>query len=64
MGSRLKVGRKSSLYEYWGDRIATELNQDAESAGAEILVNCASQEYFGAVDLKKLVLARNHAAIL
>ena len=22
MGSRLKVGRKSSLYEYWGDRIA------------------------------------------
>jgi len=21
MGSRLKVGRKSSLYEYWGDRI-------------------------------------------
>ena len=52
MGSRLKVGRKSSLYEYWGDRIATELNQDAEAAGSEILVNCASQEYFGAVDLK------------
>ena len=56
MGSRLKVGRKSSLYEYWGDRIATELNQDAEATGSEILVNCASQEYFGAVDLRKLSL--------
>jgi cytoplasmic iron level regulating protein YaaA (DUF328/UPF0246 family) len=56
MGSRLKVGRKTSLYEYWGDRIGTELNQDAEAAGSDILVNCASQEYFRAVDLKKLSL--------
>jgi len=56
MGSRLKVGNKSSLYEYWGDRIAAELNQDAEKADSEVLVNCASQEYFGAVDLKKLSL--------
>lgn len=56
MGSRLKVGRKSSLYEYWGDRIASELNSDAKATESDVLVNCASQEYFGAVDLNKLSL--------
>ena len=49
MGSRLKTPRGKSLYEYWGDRIAEALNAQAEEVGSEILVNCASQEYFGAV---------------
>ena len=56
MGSRLKTRRGSTLYEFWGDRIARALNEAAEEAGTDILVNCASQEYFGAVDLKALKL--------
>jgi len=56
MGSRLKTGKAKSLYEYWGDRIALKLNQDAEAAKTDLLVNCASQEYFGAVDQKALDL--------
>ena len=56
MGSRLKTRRGSNLYQYWGDQIAKALNAQAETVGAEVLINCASQEYFGAVDLKALKL--------
>lgn len=56
MGSRLKTRRGPSLYAFWGDRIAEALNAQAESLRATTLVNCASQEYFGAVDLKALRL--------
>ncbi len=54
MGSRLKTRRGGSLYEYWGDQIAKALNTDAKTLGTDIVVNCASQEYFGAVDRKAL----------
>ena len=50
MGSKLKTDKGRSLYDYWGDRIAGALNRHAADVGAEVLVNCASQEYFGAVD--------------
>ncbi|MFC4214513.1 peroxide stress protein YaaA [Pseudophaeobacter arcticus] len=56
MGSRLKTPRGKNLYEYWGSQIAEALNDQAAEVGAELLVNCASQEYFGAVDLKALKL--------
>lgn len=54
MGSRLANRRGASLYDYWGDRIAKALNTVAKDAGTDILVNCASQEYFGAVAAKAL----------
>ena len=54
MGSRLKNARGKNLYEYWGSQIAEALNAQAEVTGSDILVNCASQEYFGAVDLEAL----------
>lgn len=56
MGSKLKVGDKKSLYAYWGDRISKLLNQQAAEMDTNVLVNCASQEYFGAVDLDALKL--------
>jgi cytoplasmic iron level regulating protein YaaA (DUF328/UPF0246 family) len=56
MGSKLKIGRKPSLYAYWGGRIAQALNEQAEQTGDQVLVNCASQEYFGAVDQSALKL--------
>ncbi len=54
MGSRLRNARGKNLYEYWGSQIAEALNSQAEEVGSDILVNCASQEYFGAVDLEAL----------
>ena len=56
MGSRLKNERGKSLYDYWGDRLSGALNAQGAAAGTEVLINCASQEYFGAVDLKALKL--------
>ncbi len=54
MGSRLKNARGKSLYDYWGSQIAEALNAQASETGAKLLLNCASQEYFGAVDLDVL----------
>jgi cytoplasmic iron level regulating protein YaaA (DUF328/UPF0246 family) len=50
MGVRIKTRRGMSLYDFWGPRIAEQL--DAALAGQKdrTVVNCASQEYFGAVD--------------
>ncbi|MDF0595738.1 peroxide stress protein YaaA [Psychromarinibacter halotolerans] len=56
MGSRLKTRRGGNLYDYWRDLPAKALNAAAEEAGTDVLVNCASQEYFGAVDRKALKL--------
>src|SRR6056297_694009 len=56
MGSRLATDRGRTLYDYWGDRISRALNAQAREVGADVLVNCASQEYFGAVDRAALDL--------
>src|SRR5436190_9082686 len=54
MGVRLKTRRGASLYDFWGPRIADQLNADAEDVAAGALINLASQEYFGAVDREAL----------
>lgn len=56
MGSRMKTRRGKSLYEYWRDQLSKALNAQGEQIGAQVLVNCASQEYFGAVAPKALKL--------
>ena len=56
MGTRLKTRRGSNLYDFWGDRISKQLNADAEGQPDPVLVNLASQEYFGAVDARALKL--------
>lgn len=56
MGSRLKTRRGGSLYDYWRDDLSKALNRQADALGADTLVNCASQEYFGAVAPKALKL--------
>ena len=56
MGSRLATPKGADLYAYWGQRIAKALKAQANTVGTDTLVNCASKEYFGAVDLKALKL--------
>ena len=56
MGTRLRTKRGANLYDFWGDRIAKQLNADAEGQADPSLVNLASQEYFGAVDARALKL--------
>lgn len=57
MGSKLANPKGADLYAYWGSKIAKALNALAAEQGAKVLINCASAEYFGAVDLKALKLA-------
>jgi cytoplasmic iron level regulating protein YaaA (DUF328/UPF0246 family) len=56
MGVRLKTRRGASLYDFWGGKIACALNADAAGHKDRTLVNCASEEYFGAVDRSALKL--------
>jgi cytoplasmic iron level regulating protein YaaA (DUF328/UPF0246 family) len=56
MGSRLKTPKGKNLYEYWQDALSNALNAQGAAVGSDVLVNCASQEYFGAVALKALKL--------
>lgn len=56
MGSKLKTRKGGSLYAYWGARLADALRAQADATGSRVLVNCASQEYFGAVDTGALGL--------
>jgi cytoplasmic iron level regulating protein YaaA (DUF328/UPF0246 family) len=56
MGSRLKTRRGATLYDYWRDRIGQALNEQAARLGTDVVVNCASQEYFNAADTQALKL--------
>ncbi len=54
MGTKLKIGKKSNLYEFWGDTIVNEINNTLKANNDKVLVNLASNEYFKAVNKKKL----------
>ena len=51
MGTKWSITpKKTSLYKYWGTRIADVINEEE----TEVIINCASNEYFKAVDRKTL----------
>ncbi|MCH2032007.1 MAG: peroxide stress protein YaaA [Tenacibaculum sp.] len=52
MGTKLKVGRKDNLYQFWGNDLADSLN--SELGDNELLINLASTEYFKALPKKAL----------
>ena len=52
MGTQLKIGRKKNLYEFWKPIITDFLNQELQEG--ELFINLASNEYFSALDAKKL----------
>jgi len=55
MGSKLKTTKGTNLYQFWGDEITELINQDLkESSGEQFILNLASNEYFKAVNKKKI----------
>lgn len=54
MGIRLKNDRGMNLYDFWENRITDLINQDLEHAGAKVLVNIASDEYYKSVKETKI----------
>ena len=54
MGTNIAIGSKKNLYEFWKTKITAQLNQELKLAEKPLLINLASNEYFNAVDTKKL----------
>ncbi|MBE7375937.1 peroxide stress protein YaaA [Pseudomonas lopnurensis] len=54
MGTKLANPRGKDLYAFWGTRISDWLNQALAEQGDQMLLNLASNEYFGAVQRKAL----------
>ena len=54
MGTPFGVGKAKDLYAYWGDRISEALNVDLKATKSDVVINCASSEYFKAVRPGKL----------
>jgi cytoplasmic iron level regulating protein YaaA (DUF328/UPF0246 family) len=52
MGSKLKVGSKADLYQFWKKEVTTYLNN--ELSENDDLINLASNEYFKVIDKKSL----------
>jgi cytoplasmic iron level regulating protein YaaA (DUF328/UPF0246 family) len=56
MGSKLKGNHGNTLYEYWDNKISQTLNEHAQEIGTNVLVNCASNEYFNVIKTNSLAL--------
>lgn len=54
MGTKLLIGDSKNLYQFWGEKIANQLNKDLKQQGDNLLINLASKEYFKSVDRKTL----------
>lgn len=54
MGTKLDNERGKDLYQFWGDIITDKLNLALEEQGDNVLINLASNEYFKAVQPKRL----------
>lgn len=54
MGTKLDNLRGKDLYQFWGDIITDKLNLALEEQGDNVLINLASNEYFKAVQPKRL----------
>ena len=52
MGTAIGIDRKKDLYGVWKEKITSTLNREMEED--ELFINLASNEYFKAIDLKKL----------
>ncbi len=52
MGTKLKIGRKDNLYQFWDAQITEYLNAEMEEG--EPLVNLASNEYYKVINPKLL----------
>jgi len=50
MGTRWAPGRKKSLYQLWGSKISDAISADLLAEGSDVVINCASKEYWHAVE--------------
>ncbi len=56
MGTKFKTDRGSNLYEFWGSKINTSINQISKENKSKAIVNLASVEYFSVLKNKEINL--------
>ncbi len=54
MGTRLQFAGHRNLYEFWGSRLTDAVNAELAGQRRPLLLNLASQEYFGAIDPERV----------
>ena len=54
MGTKLKNKAGNTLYDYWGDSLAKSLNDDLTGHKENVVINCASVEYFKVINNETL----------
>jgi cytoplasmic iron level regulating protein YaaA (DUF328/UPF0246 family) len=54
MGTKLSIKQSANLYKFWGTKITALLNKDIEESNHRFLINLASNEYYKAIQAKKI----------
>lgn len=54
MGTRLKTKRGKTLYDFWDTRVTQLVNEALAAQGDDVVLNLASNEYFGAIRAEAL----------
>jgi cytoplasmic iron level regulating protein YaaA (DUF328/UPF0246 family) len=54
IGSAFGFGKYRDLYQFWRQKITRQIGLDLKESGSNLLINLASQEYFSAIEHKKL----------
>lgn len=54
MGTSFANKKGKNLYEYWNDSLARSIKKDLKSHDETVVLNCASLEYFKAIDRSSL----------
>ena len=50
MGTKLKIGDSSNLYEFWKPHVTNAINKDLKIQKTNFLINLASNEYFSVLE--------------
>jgi cytoplasmic iron level regulating protein YaaA (DUF328/UPF0246 family) len=54
MGTQLRIGKARNLYEFWGDKITNSITGSQAYQSDKTLVNLASKEYAGSVNMDSI----------
>ncbi|MGB0805760.1 MAG: peroxide stress protein YaaA [Salibacteraceae bacterium] len=54
MGTKISIGRKKNLYEFWGEKISDAINEELNRDEKQCVLNLASNEYSKAANVKSV----------
>ena len=54
MGTKISIGRKANLYQFWQEEVTKLVKQDLEAGKHKLILNLASDEYWKCVNIKSI----------